>query len=227
LVSNIIRFMKLLLTSGGLSNNSIISSLKKLTEKPFSELNLAFIPTAANIEAGDKTDWFLKDLEICKNLGFKSIDLVDISALPKKIWTKRIEESQIIMIEGGNTYHLMYWVRKSGLEKLLPELLKTRVYIGISAGSMIMAPSLDLSSSEKGIVEDIAEKIEEKGLGFVDFLIEPHINSPYFPDLTFVNFEKQSKNIELPIYALDDNSAIEIIDDKITVISEGNWKKFN
>jgi dipeptidase E len=219
--------MKLLLTSGGLSNNSIISSFKKLTEKPFNELNLAFIPTAANIEAGDKTDWFIKDLEICKNLSFKSIDLVDISALPKKIWTKRLEESNVIMVEGGNTYHLMYWVKKSGLEKLLPELLKTRVYIGISAGSMIMAPDIASSSSEKGIVEAIGEKIEDKGLGFVNFLVEPHINSPYFPDLTFENFEMQSKKVEFPIYALDDNSAIEVIDNKITLISEGNWKKFN
>lgn len=222
--------MKLLLTSGGLSNNSIISSLKKLTEKPFSELNLAFIPTAANIEEGDKSEWFIKDLEICRSLGFKSIDIVDISALPKEIWKKRLEESQIIMVEGGNTYHLMYWIRKSGFEKLLPELLKTRVYIGISAGSagsVVMAPSLALSSSEKEIVETVGEKIEDKGLGFVNFLVEPHLNSLSFPELTFNYVEKQSKNIKLPIYALDDNSAVEVIDNKITVISEGNWKKFN
>ena len=218
--------MKLLLTSGGLMNDSIISALKELTQKPFNELHLAFIPTASNMEDGDKW-WLIKDLEICKKLGFKSIDIVDISALPRKIWQKRLEKAHVILNEGGNTFHLNYWMRESGLKDLLPELLKTRVYIGISAGTIVMTPSLILSGSEKEALKEIGEEIYEEGLGMVNFFVEPHLNNSYFPQLTFDYVEEQSKKISQTIYALDDNSAIKVDGENIEVVSEGEWKKFN
>lgn len=121
----------------------------------------------------------------------------------------------------------MYWVNKSGLRELLPELLKSRVYVGISAGSIVATPSLVLSDSEKKVVEEIGETISDEGLGFVDFLIEPHINSPYFPELTFDYAKSQSKKVAQSVYALDDSSAIKIVNKDITVVSEGKWEKFN
>lgn len=218
--------MKLLLTPGGLMNNSIISALKDLTQKPFEELNLAFIPTASNMEEGDKW-WLIEDLKICKRLKFKSVDIVDISAIPRKVWQNRLEKANALLFEGGNTYHLMYWINKSGLKDILPELLKTRVYVGISAGSIVATPSLILSSAEKEPLKEIGETIYDEGLGLVDFLIEPHINNKYFPELTFEYVKKQSRKIPQQIYALDDNSAIKVVNNKISVISEGKWKKFN
>jgi len=214
--------MKLLLTSGGLANNSIIKALSELVQKPFNELKLAFIPTASNLEAGDKW-WLIKDLEACKNLGFLSIDIVDISALPKTIWQKRLQDSDVILVEGGNTFHLMYWFNHSGLHQILPELLKTRVYIGISAGSLVVSPSIINASSEKQIAIDIGETIYDDGLSLVNFMIAPHINNPHCPQYTFENLEKQSKNYQYPIYGLDDNSAIKIDGDKVEVVSEGEW----
>jgi len=101
--------MKILLTSGGLSNKSIVDALLELTERPFAELNLAFVPTAANVESGDK-DWLIADLVTCTKLGFKSIDIVDISAIPKDVWLPRLQEADVFFFEGGNTYHLMEWV---------------------------------------------------------------------------------------------------------------------
>lgn len=217
--------MKLLLTSAGLANKSIVDALQELTQKPFNELNLAFNPTASNLEAGDKW-WLLEDLATCKKLGFKSIDIIDISALPKKVWKPRLENADVLFFEGGNTFHLMYWIKKIGLGELLPELLTTRVYVGVSAGSIVATPSLVLSSSEKSAVEEIGETASVKGTGLVDFLIEPHINNAYFPELTFDYIEKESKKVEYPIFALDDNSAIKVIDGDIKVVSEGEWKKF-
>jgi len=218
--------MKLLLTSGGLMNDSIVNALKELVQKPFAQLNLGFIPTASNLEEGGKW-WLIEDLEACKKLGFKSIDLIDISALPEKIYRQRLEKTNVLLFEGGNTYHLMYWVKKSGLDIMLPELLENRVYVGISAGSIIATPSLILSSSEKEAVEEIGENIGDEGLGFVDFLIEPHINSEYFPELTFDYVREEAEKIKHPVYALDDNSAIKVVGKKVDVVSEGNWKKFN
>lgn len=219
--------MKLLLTSGGLMNESLVKALSELVDKkPFSELNLAFIPTASNMEAGDKW-WLIEDLETCKRLGFKVIDIVDISALPKEIWKERLEAADILLVEGGNTFHLIFWVNKSGLKELLPELLKTRVYVGISAGSMVMGKSLVLAGSEKEIVKSIGEEVVEEGLRMVDFLIVPHLNSDYFPELTFDSVEKEARETNDPVYALDDNSAIKVVGSNVEVVSEGEWKKFN
>jgi len=219
--------MKLLLTSAGLTNKSISNALLELNGRPFSELNLAFIPTAANVEPGNK-DWLINDLVNCKNLGFKSIDIVDISALPKNLWLSRLQEANIFLFGGGNTFHLMHWLEKSSLKEALPEMLKTRVYVGISAGSMVACKSLDLSNSKKLYYEEgISDYNQDAGLGFADVLIRPHLNSPFFPEVNLENLSKLAKEKPVTFYAIDDNSAIKIVDKEVNIISEGEWKKFN
>lgn len=218
--------MKLLLTSAGLSNKSIIKGLQELVKKPFSKLKIAFIPTAANLESGDKQDWFIKDLINLKELKFNSIDIVDVSALPKEVWFKRLKEADIFYVEGGNTYHLMHWFNKSGLSKVLPDLLKTRVYIGVSAGTMVINPTVAHCYEEEIISKKINKTISDKGLSYVNFMVEPHLNSSWFPQMTLENIEKKLKDYPYSLYALDDDSAIKIDGDKIEVISEGVWKKF-
>ena len=218
--------MKLLLTSAGLSNKSIVNALLELTEKPFPELNLAFIPTASNVEDGNK-DWLIKDLVTLTELKFKSIDIVDISALPKDIWLPRLQNADVFFVEGGNTFHLMSWMEKSGLKELLPEMLKTRGYVGVSAGSMIACKSLDLSTSERLYSEDVGKYEKDEGFGFVDFLIRPHLNSPHFPNVNLKYLEEISKKLPDTFYAIDDNTAIKVVDGKMDVVSEGKWKKFN
>lgn len=219
--------MKLLLTSAGLSNPSIINALSELAIKPFFELKIAFIPTAANIEEGDKKDWYIKDLIKLYDLKFASIDIVEISALPKEIWLERLKEVDIIYVEGGNTYHLMHWFNHSGLSEILPELLKTKVYVGVSAGTMIINPTIIHAYKEKPISQKINNDSSDKGLSFVNFMVEPHMNSVWFPESTFDNLEKRSKKYQYSIYGIDDESAIKIDGDKVEVVSEGEWKKIN
>lgn len=130
--------MKLLLTSAGFTNKSIINALKELSDKPLGKTKLVFVPTAANVEEGDKV-WLINDLVNCKKVGFESINIVDISVLPKDVWAKRIVDSDILMFGGGNTFHLMYWLEKTGLKHRIRSLLNSRIYVGISAGSMVVA----------------------------------------------------------------------------------------
>ena len=130
--------MKLLLTSSGITNQSIADALFSLTEKKPEDTTLVFIPTAANVEAGDKS-WLINDLLNLKKLNFKSIEITDISAVDEKIWKPSLEGADVLFFEGGNTYHLMNWVEKSGLKNELSEFLKDRVYVGLSAGSMIVS----------------------------------------------------------------------------------------
>ena len=149
--------MKLLLTSGGITNKSIANALFDLVGKKPEDTSLVFIPTASNVEKGDK-DWFINDLVNLKNLNLKEIDIADISAIDKKLWLPRMEDADVLFFEGGNSYHLMEWLNKSGLAQILPELLKTKVYVGLSAGSMVTGKDLALIKSQILYGEDWERK---------------------------------------------------------------------
>lgn len=221
------KHMKLLLTSSGFTNKSIVKALKELAGKPFNKLNLVFVPTAANIEEGDK-DWLINDLMNCRNLGFASIDIVDISAVSRDIWEPRLKSADILMFGGGNPFHLMYWMKKSRLEKILPKLLENRVYVGISAGSMVTAPNLSVSTSQPLYYpKGVGDYNKEKALNFVNFHIRPHLNSPYFKKLRKEFLGKMAKKLKEPMYAIDDNTAIKVVDDKLEIVTEGKYLKFN
>lgn len=217
--------MKLLLTSSGLTNKSIADALFELVGKKPSDTTIAFIPTAMNVESGDK-GWFVTDLYNLKKQGLKFLDIVDISALPKNIWLPRLEAVDVLFFCGGNSTHLMRWMKESGLAELLPELLKTRVYAGISAGSIVTAPSLALSNKDKKLYyEETFGYGSEEGLAFVNFHFRPHLNSPDFPNVREEFIREIAKNIKEPIYALDDQSALKVIDNKVEIISEGEYLK--
>jgi dipeptidase E len=215
--------MKLLLTSAGLSNPSISKALEDLLDKPIKGVKLSFIPTAANVEPGDKS-WMIDDLNNFRKAGFE-VDIVDISAVSKEIWLPRLKESEVIFLGGGNTFHLMYWVKQSGLQDELPELLKTRVYAGISAGSCIAGPTI--FNSVQNLFDEEYELEIKEGLGLVDFQFIPHLNSPYFDKIREENLQEASKDIIEPIYALDDNSALKVTDGQVGIISEGKYLTYN
>lgn len=218
--------MKLLLTSSGLTNDSIAKALFELTGKKPEETTVVFIPTASNVESGDK-DWFITDLINLKKQNFKSIEITDISAVDERIWRPSLENADVLFFEGGNTYHLMRWLNKSGLTKLLPDLLKDKVYVGVSAGSMVTNPDLALKLSQVIYEEDMLETEKLEGLNFVNFYFLPHLNSEWFKKMRRENIEIAAQEINRPIYALDDNSALKIVDNQIEVITEGEWLVFN
>lgn len=218
--------MKLLLTSSGITNKSIKEALFELVGKKAEETSLAFIPTASNVEIGDKW-WVIKDLVNLQKLNFKQIDIVDISALDEKIWKPRLEESDVLFFEGGNSYHLMDWMNKSGLTKLLPELLKTRVYVGVSAGSTVVSKDLALHLSQTLYEEDLDKSEDIAGLNYVNFYFLPHMNSEYFTKLGKENIEQSVNGMAEKIYAMDDNSALKVVDGQVEIISEGEYLEYN
>ena len=217
--------MKLLLTSNGLSNNSIARALFELVGKPAAETTLVFIPTAMNMARGDK-GWYINDLYNINKQGCKFVDIVDISALPQDIWLPKIAKADVLFFSGGSTFHLMRWLKESGLAELLPDLLKTKVYAGISAGSMVTNPSLALSGEDKK--EYYKENFgysDEEALHFVDFYIYPHFNAPSKTLARKEYIKKLAQEIGQTVYALDDQSDLKIIDDKVEVITEGEYLK--
>ena len=138
-----------------------------------------------------------------------------------------MEEADVLFFEGGNSYHLMRWMNESGLVKILPELLRTRVYVGLSAGSMVTGPDLNLRLS-KLIYGDEAEKDTVKGLGYVNFHFLPHLNSPYFGARTEADLKIAMKGTIMKTYVLDDQSALKVIDGKVeAVVGGGKYLEFN
>jgi len=218
--------MKLLLTSGGLTNKSIANALFDLVGKKPEDTIVVFIPTASNVEIGDKS-WFIRDLQNLKKQNFKAIEITDISAVDESIWKPSLERADVLFFEGGNTYHLMEWINKSGLISILPKLLENKVYVGVSAGSMVTNKTLLLPISQTIYEEDLDRTTEMNGLNYVDFYFLPHYNSPGSQNLTEQAIREAVKNRSEKFYALDDNSALKISDGKVEVVSEGEWFEIN
>ena len=218
--------MKLLLTSGGITNTSIANALFNLVGKKPENTKVVFIPTASNIEVGDK-NWFINDLVNLQKLNFEEIDIADISAVKEKMWRPKFEKADILFFEGGNTYHLMEWINKSGLINILPELLKTKVYVGVSAGSIVTNKDLALKISQIVYEEDLDKTKNMPALNFVNFYFLPHLNSPDFKKLRKDFIKDTVQGITEKIYVLDDNSALKVVDGEVEVVSEGQWFMIN
>ena len=76
----------------------------------------------------------------CK-LGWKSLGLLELTALPtmkRELWVSMLLKTDALLVGGGNCQYLYYWMYQSGLIDLLPTLLRKTVYVGLSAGSIVM-----------------------------------------------------------------------------------------
>lgn len=217
--------MKLLLSSNGFTNQAIANALFELVGKKPEDTALVFISTASNVEMGDK-NWFINDLINIRKQNFKSIAITDISSVSEDIWRPQLEESDVLFFEGGNTYHLMRWINDSGLIKLLSDMLKAKVYMGLSAGSMITGPDLNLRLS-KAIYGEEVEKDSMAGLGLVDFYFLSHLNNPHFPARIQANLKEMMRDITRKTYVLDDHSALSVIDGRVKVVGGGQYLEFN
>jgi dipeptidase E len=219
--------MKLLLTSAGISNTRIRNALVELLGKPIAEATALFIPTAIyGIHGGAQ---IIKKV-ICGTLGdpfcdieWKSLGVLELTALPsikKELWVPMLQETDALLVGGGDCQYLCYWMQQSGLADLLPSLLHKMVYVGLSAGSMIMTRYGTTYGNHTVPAES------NKALGLVDIAIHPHLDYLAFPENSMANLEKLAATLPVPSYAIDDQTAIKIVDGDFEVVSEGNWKVF-
>jgi dipeptidase E len=220
--------MKLLLTSAGIKNTSIHNALGDLLGKPIAECNALCIPTSSygHPMVSPVQAWkFISGQEprapMCE-LGWKSLGILELTALPsidKERWVSWVREADVLLVNGGDPLYLCYWMRQSGLADLLPSL-REKVWVGLSAGSMIMTPRIG---------EDFVSWRPPTGgdetLGVVDFSIFPHLDNPDLPENTLANAEKWAAGLGNPAYAIDDETAFKVVDDVVEVISEGHWKQ--
>jgi dipeptidase E len=231
--------MKLLLTSAGTTSESIANALRELLGKPTKEAKIAVIPTAHNAETGDK-GWMIEENLIRPYvLGWKEFSIIDLAAvtsLDRDLWWPQLEQADVLLVGGGNTFYLSHWMQASGVFDALPKWLESKIYVGISAGSQIVGDSLRVSSEAIAKGEQLRAEYDELGpqgqsssktLKLVDFALRPHLNSPNFPKIREAFLARAAAKLDVPMYALDDQSSIKVINDKIEVISEGTWRLFD
>ena len=217
---------KFLLASAGVKNPSIRNALLDLLVKPIAECNALCIPTAgyANRNGAERAWYFISGQEPrcpMTELGWKSVGVLELTALPsinKENWVQWVQETDVLLVNGGDALYLCYWMRQSGLADLLPSL--NAVWVGLSAGSMVMTPRI----GEDFVGWKPPTGGDDRTLGLVDFSIFPHLDNPDLPENTMANAEKWAAKLTNPAYALDDESAIKVVDGAVEVISEGHWK---
>lgn len=211
--------MKLLLTSAGIRNETIANSLISLLNKPVAEVKVGFVSTAANVEDGNK-DWFIGQFTNLYKFGFTWIDIVDISAAGVN-WKRRLAEVDIVLLCGGNTFHLLDQIRKAKFDQWLREYIDSKVYVGISAGSIVMTLRIDIAGIDNGDI-NLPNLADLTALQFVDFEVSPHTPS----NVSVEANDTYAKSITNALYAIDDNTAIVVDGNLVKVVSEGSWKKY-
>jgi dipeptidase E len=242
--------MRLLLTSAGIRNKSINNALVSLLGKPIAESRALFIPTgmyAFPRHAAMAWQAFSgKSKNPLCELGWKSLGVLELTSLPsidKQDWVPMVEEADALLVWGGDPLYLAQWMRQSGLTDLLPSLRSESVYVGVSAGSMAVSTtfaetysnlpsgSRDALTSENIVFSTPQGEISRTlvtahGAGMIDFALIPHLDNEQHPDASLANAEKWAAKVSAPVYAIDDQTAIEVIDGVVEVVSEGNWKLF-
>jgi dipeptidase E len=220
--------MKLLLTSGGVKNTSIRDALVDLLGKPIDDSIALCIPTAeyGHPMCTPASAWrFIAGqtpAPMC-DLGWKSVGVLELTALSsigEERWVPWVREADVLLVDGGDATFLCHWMRQSGLADLLASLPET-VWVGVSAGSMVMTPRIG---------DDFVSWTPPTGgdstLGVVDFSIFPHLDHELMPENTMAEAERWAADIAGPAYAIDDQTAIKVTDGAVEVVSEGRWKLF-
>ncbi len=219
--------MRLLLTSGGITNPSISDALVELLGKPIAESRALLVPTAmwGHPNCGPTSvrgsvvgapPWHMP------SLGWESVGVLELTALPsigEELWVPWVREADVLLVDGGDATYLCHWMRQSGLFDLMPSLPDT-VWVGVSAGSMVMTPRIGDDFVSWPSAPD------DRTLGVVDFSIFPHLDHESMPENTLANAESWAAGIDGPSYAIDEQTAIKVANGTTEVISEGHWKAF-
>lgn len=242
--------MRALLTSSGIKNSSIHEALVGQLGKPISESSALFIPTAIYpFRGGPEMAWRaifgMTSSPLCE-LGWKSLGLLELTALPsidEEAWVPTVQDADALLVWGGDPVFLAGWMRRSGLTDLLPTLRAEAVYVGVSAGSIAAASTFVETYVEPPRGNDGPLRSEDivfagpagdvdrilvtgQGAGLVDFAVIPHFEHPDHPDASVANAEKWAARIPAPTYAIDDQSAISVVDGVARAVSEGQWTLF-
>lgn len=207
--------MKLLLTSAGLSNKTLRNTFLGLLRGKVHRSKLAFISTAANVEKD--RGYVQEDIENLQKTGIREIDDIDISKLEdRNEWLKVLQEADIVWVEGGNTFYLLKQFKESGLNRSIKNTLKDKLYVGVSAGSIIAGPNIELAGWKPAGDKNVVHLKDLTGLNLVNFGVFPHFEQPHMPLL-----QEYAKDVRYPIFIIDNQMAVLVEEGNTRLIGEG------
>ena len=242
--------MRALLTSGGITNATLQDALVDLLGKPIAEADVLFVATGMYpFPGGSRYAWDAiggTSAPVMAGLGWKSLGILELTALPhldEDAWVPAVREADALLVWGGDPLFLATWMGRSGLAELLPTLRPEAVYVGTSAGSIaatttfaetyvdpphgvdgVLSTEKITFGSPQGDVDRLL--VTGRGVGLVDFAVIPHLDNPHHPDASFANAGTWASHIPAPTYAIDDASAVKVVDGVAEVVGEGQWKLF-
>jgi dipeptidase E len=219
--------VNLLLTSSGLGNATLQDAVRDMLGTPFASANIVVVPTASVAEPGDH-GWLVEDLSRLHGLGWREFDVLELNGLPHQMVLDRLLHADVIYVEGGSHYHLARSITGNDLAAGFLQALEDRVYVGVSAGSMIF--SRNLTEHSAGIIGDIADlhvlgaTTVRPPFGLFDWYLKPHLYSPDFPERDDAWADRIVGQADFPIYFIDDETAVRVVDGTVDVVSEGRWR---
>jgi len=201
----------LILASSG--NFIAANNVDHFLPKPLNETKILYVTTASKKvnDAGyvERTRQKMDEL----NFSYTEFDIVGKS---EKELKRAFSASDILYVEGGNTFYLLKAVRDTGFEKIVKEAIENGlVYWGVSAGAYIACPSIIMATWSDRF--DRCGVTDWTAMNLVPFLIKAH----YAPDM-LATLKEKSKNLELPLRVLNDEQAVLVKDGEIQLIGGGD-----
>jgi dipeptidase E len=191
--------MKLFLTSTGLENKDVLDRFKNifLVRKI---KNLSFL--IVSIQNSERDAFYLKKtlLEI-RSTGASDIDVFKLS--DNKFVAEK--DYDVVFVCGGNTFDYLDRIRKTGLDKFIIDFSRKKdsVYVGVSAGSIIAGPNIEISAwGDEGEKNNVNLK-DLKGLALTNFSIYPHYREDLKSEL-----EEFRKRVSYPVIELQDDQVV-------------------
>jgi peptidase E len=203
--------MKLLLTSQGFEKNPKIGKrFLELVDKPVSKIKVIFVPTASDVEI--YKSYIENDKKNLLELGIKEANIKTL-LLDHKINYSEVKSYDVIHVCGGNTFYLLKKVRESGFDKIIKKFVKGGgVYMGISAGSYIVCPTIE-AATWKHADRNIVGLKDLTALNLVPFIITAHYSTKFK-----VIIDKAEANTKYEVKRLTDMQALLVKNREIRLI---------
>lgn len=203
---------RIILASSGLANEEIITATEKLINKSREDINVAVINEAIKAESGDMR-WFTDEVTNLASVIGGNIEFVDLQAHDMQYIKQRIDAADMIFCFGGNTDYLANVFVKTGFDKILPEILAEKVWVGSSAGSCVLCYK-ESDEIQSAIYKEKRET--DHFMEIVPIIFLPHLHGWFQFDKAEVL--RASELTDLPVYAASDECALQIVDDNEPVI---------
>lgn len=186
-----------------LSSGQFLYDNPLVLERPFKGMKMAYVISASKGKGVGNTEYMEKDKAFFREQGCNFFDL-DLDGKNENELRDILKDCDAVFVEGGSTFYLLKSIRESGFEKVIKELIpKGLMYIGVSAGSYVACPTIEMSTWKHKDKYDSYGITDFTAMGLVPFLMTVH----YKPENQELLKEKISQ-ASLPVKVLTDDQAI-------------------